>query len=291
MSLSEQGVVDTHHHLWLQELAERSWLEPDYGLLYRSFDPDDLAEASRDVGVTRCVLVEAGNTDEENRGLECMAGSSDLIAAVMPHLDLDGPAIDKELDRWERSPKFRGVRMGLEGHPDPGVLARPAMVEGLGRLAARGLIFEFLVRTHHLPDVLKVYESFPELKGIINHMAKPDMAEGTDRAEWRSSMRDLARNTNVCCKISLSPRAEQIGKLAARPGKGWPVESITPYVQWLLEQFGADRLMWGSDWPIALITSDYKGTYEAMREAVGPVPADVESRLFSRNAVGFYGLS
>ena len=223
--------------------------------------------------------------------MERMAASSGLIGAIMPHVDLERPNLDEELDYWQRNPKFRGARMGFEGHPDPGVMARPAVVEGLGRFAHRGLVFEFLVRAHHLSDVLKVYERFPDLKGVVNHMAKPDMVAQTDGAQWHQGMKDLARNTNVSCKLSLSPRAELMAQTAATPGQGWPVASIRPYVQYLLEQFGPDRLMWGSDWPIALVTSDYRGTYEAMKEAIGPLSADQELHLFSTNATNFYGLT
>ena len=152
------------------------------------------------------------------------------------------------------------------------------------------MIFEFLVRSWHLKHLLRIYECIPELEGVIEHMAKPDTVGESDSAEWYQQMKALARNTGVTCRLSLSPRVEQIGELLAKPGRGWPVESIKPYVRFLIEQFGCNRLMWGSDWPIALLLSDYEGTYEAMRTATGPLDAADELCLFHKTAVRFYRL-
>jgi L-fuconolactonase len=180
--------------------------------------------------------------------------------------------------------------MGFEGHADPDILARPSILSGLEALARRGLIFEFLVRAHHLKDILRVYERMPDLKAVIEHMAKPDVIEGSDSVEWRQQMQALAGNTKVVCKLSLSPRIEQLSQLLANPQQGWPIEQIKPYVEFLMGCFGSDRLMWGSDWPVALLVSDYAGTYRAMRQALGRLTPAVELRLFRQNALQFYGL-
>ncbi|MCL4488849.1 MAG: amidohydrolase family protein [Chloroflexi bacterium] len=289
MSLSERGIVDTHCHMWQIELARQTWLKPEFGPLFRTFQPEDLSKASQEVGVDKCVLVEAGKTEEETRSLERMAASG-LIGAFIPFVDLANPALENELDRWQKNIKFRGVRMGFEGHSDPDILLRPAITQGLRAVARRGLVFEFLVRVPHLKDMLRVYERIPDLNGVIEHMAKPDLVGRGDSEEWRQQMIALAHNTRVTCKVSLSPRVEEMGQLLARPGGGWPAERIKPYVQFLIEHFGCDRLMWGSDWPVALLASDYAGTYRTMRQAIGPLePAD-ELKLFHDSAARFYRL-
>ena len=290
MSATNIGIIDTHCHLWRLEVSGETWVTPELGLLHRSFEPDDIVEASQEVGVASFVVVEAGKTPEENRTLEEMADSPEAIGAIMPHADLESADLEKELDYWRRVPKFRGVRMGLEGHPDPGILARPSIQAGLAAVAQTGHGFEFLVRTHHLKDVLKVYDKVPDLRGIIDHMAKPDMVDRTDRDDWQKGMSALARNTDLRCKISLSPRGEDIPRRAKNPGKGWSADAIKPFVQHLLDEFGPERLIWGSDWPIALVTSDYDGTYRAMRDAIGPLRPEDEARMFSTNAAQFYRL-
>jgi L-fuconolactonase len=222
--------------------------------------------------------------------MEQMAASSDLIGAIVPYVDLENPALEQELDHWQRNPKFRGVRSRFEGHPDLDVLSRSSTRNGLRIIAHRGLVFEFLVRSCHLTGILQIYEHIPELKGVIEHMAKPDMTAGTDRKAWRVYMKALAENTGVTCKLSLSPRVEEIGKLLSSLEQGWPVESIKPYAQFLIEYFGPHRLMWGSDWPVALLVSDYRRTYQAMREAIGTVNPNDELSLFRTTAMRFYGL-
>lgn len=290
MNLAELGIVDTHCHMWQLDLARRTWLTPELKPLFRTFEPDDLAQASHQVGVSTCVLIEAGTTAEENRALARLASSSQLIGAVLPFADLESPRLEEELDDWQQDPKFRGVRMRFEDHPDPDILSRPRIREGLRILAQRGLVFEFLVRSPHLKDIPRIYERLPELKGVIEHMAKPDVVESSDSAAWYQHMKALARDTNVICKLSLSPQVEQIEKLLAHPGSGWPVESIKPYIRFLIEYFGFDRLMWGSDWPVLLLVSDYEGTYQAMQDAIGPLDVGDELCLFRNTAMRFYGV-
>ena len=290
MQSIKREIVDTHHHLWDRKYAEMSWLNSDYGLLYNSFNANDYRDVATPAGVIRSVVVEAGNTEYDNQYLEQMADSSDVIGAFIANVELTSSTIDEDLDGLQRNVKFRGVRMNMEGNPDRSILSNQAILNGLSTLSSKGLIYEFLVRTYHLSDLLKVYEKMPDLKGVINHMAKPDMANGSDQIEWQSKMKDLADNTDIYCKISLSPRQERILELASEPSASWQLEFIKPYVQWLLECFGPSRLMWGSDWPIALITSGYEGIYDLMRQAVGTVEKSVEDQLFKSNAFDFYRL-
>ena len=290
MTESELGIVDTHCHLWRLEVSEDTWVTEEKGPLYSSFTPEELSEASREVGVVSCVVVEAGETAEENAELERMASASDLVGAIIPYLDLESDKLEDEAERLAQHPKFRGVRMRFESHPDPGILARPEVVEGFGRFVETGGIFDFLVRTQHLPDVLRLFDRYPDLNGIIEHMAKPDVVWRSDRAEWHQGMRELARNTGLAAKLSLSPRAEDMPRLFRDPGHGWDVEGLKRYVQFMLDEFGPERLMWGSDWPVALLTSDYAGTYQAMRDAIGTLRPDHEAMMFSTNAAQFYGL-
>src|SRR5206468_11535463 len=125
---------------------------------------------------------------------------------------------------------FSGVRMRFEGKSDPDVVTRPHMMEGFEMLARREIPFEFLVTTKHLKDILKVYEHVPELHGVIEHMGKPDLRRGTDWNEWSQLMKALAKNSNVSCKLSIGPRAEDLAEIEANQGQGWPIDRIRPYI-------------------------------------------------------------
>jgi L-fuconolactonase len=287
----EWGIVDTHCHLWHLELARQAGLTPDFGSIFRTFSPTDLSAVTLPAGVSACVLVESGTTSEENEAMEKMAASSHLIAAFTPYVDLASPALENQLDRWHRNPKFRGVRARFENHSDPDILTRPELIDGMTKLAERGLVLELLVRAAHLKQVLKIYSKVPQLKAIIEHMAKPDFKAGSDRIEWNKYTEALASDTSAACKLSLSPRVEELGEVLKAPGPGWPVDLIKPYVQSLLEWFGPRRLMWGSDWPIALLFTSYQDTLNAMRAAIGNLRAQDEERIFRTNAMEFYRLS
>lgn len=287
---SMQSIVDAHCHLWELELAKRGGLTQEFGSIFRTFSPLDLSLVMSQSGVSACVLIESGRTDEENKTMEEMAGTSSLIGAFTPYVDLASPTLETKLDRWRRNPKFRGVRARFEGHPDPDILTQPKILDGIARLVERELILELLVQPLHLKDILRIYEQVPQLKAAIEHMAKPDIESGSDRSEWKSCMKALASHTSAVCKLSLSPRIEQIGELLRAPRTGWPIESIKPFVGSLLQWFGSNRLMWGSDWPVALLVASYKETLEAMRAAAGILQPSDEANLFGATAMSFYGL-
>ncbi len=147
-TLSALGIVDTHVHFWQFELLRRVWQPPP--VIFRTFAPEDLVPDAAAAGVNRCVLVEAGTTDEDNQALADFAASSDFVGAMIAYADLESPALEQELDDFAEIPKFRGVRMRFEGHPDPHILARRSVLDGIRKVAERGLILEFLVDTSHL---------------------------------------------------------------------------------------------------------------------------------------------
>jgi len=287
-TLSALGIVDTHVHFWQFELLRRAWQPPP--VIFRTFAPEDLIGDAAAAGVSRCVLVEAGTTDEDNQALADFAASSDFIGAMIAYADLESPALEQELDDFAEIPKFRGVRMRFEGHPDPHILARRSVLDGIGKVAERGLILEFLVDTSHLNDILGVYEQEPELKGMIEHMGKPDLRRGSDRAQWRRHMQALAEETDVFCKLSIGPRVVDLEEIYAHQGEGWELDWIQPPIRYLVEQFGPKRLAWGSDWPLVLLEADYAGGLQAMRDALGPMDADDEVAIFRSTAMRFYSL-
>lgn len=288
-TLDPLGIIDTHVHFWDITLPSQVWPTPEWTPLYRSFHLEDFAQAAASAGVTSAVFIEAGTSDESARFMEKTA-QSDLIAGIAPYIDLTSPTLAADLDRWIQNKKVKTVRARIEGIADPNILLEPTVLEGLRQVAARGLGYEFLINSYHLASILRVYENIPNLKGIVEHLGKPDVRYGSDRSAWTRDMQNLAANTPVTCKLSLGARLEDLDQLLARQQEGWHSEQIKPYVQLLLEKFGPARLMWGSDWPLILMESDYKGTLDAMRQALGPLSADDESAIFSTSARKFYNL-
>lgn len=288
-ALDTLGIIDTHVHFWDLSLPSQVWPTPEWTPLYRSFHAEDFAQAAASAGVTSCVFIEAGTSDESARFMEQTA-HSDLIAGIAPYIDLTSRTLADDLERWMQNKKVKAVRARIEGIADRDILLQPRMLEGLRQVAARGLEYEFLTNSYHLSSILRVYEHIPDLKGIVEHMGKPDMHGGSDRAAWTRDMQLLATHTPVTCKLSLGARLEDLDQVLAHQQEGWNVERIKPYVQLLLQAFGPSRLMWGSDYPLILMESDYKGTLDAMRQALGPLSADDERAIFRTSAGKFYNL-
>jgi L-fuconolactonase len=246
--------------------------------------------AAQPVGAKQFVLIEAGTSPEDNDALLAFASASDAIGAVITHADFASPTLDDELDRWQQHPKFRGVRMRFEGHPDPDVLTRPSTLAGLKNIARRGLVFDFIVLTHQLGDLLKICEQVPDLKGVVEHMGKPDLRFERELEGWTEQMKRLAQHTDLKCKLSIGPRGEDMEFIFANLGQGWPVEVIKRRTAVLVEAFGPERLMWGSDWPVVLLEATYEQAYQTMRLALGPLHYDDEVKLFRTTAMAFYGV-
>ena len=281
-------IVDTHCHFWWRET--NSWLDESWGILYRDYTPVEHQAASRSAGVTRCVIVEAGDTDIDNQTIIDFATEFDFVGGLILQADLSDPSLGHRLDAWQKLPKFRGVRMNYEAHPDPDIATRPAVIEGLRELARRELIHDFLPLVHHLDGIATSIEQVPELKSIIEHYSKPDF-DGTMAREWEQGMRRIARETGTCCKLSLSPQVTRSTEYLQHPNLGWPIAAIRQYTDFYLQELGPDRLIWGSDWPVALMTTDYAGMLTIHRKLLGVLAPEVELKLFRTNAETFYNVA
>lgn len=279
-----ERIVDTHCHFW--SLAGSSWLDGEYGAMERDWRPEDHRARSAQEGVSRCVIVEAGSTEAENQHVIEIATRDDFVGGMILWASAGDPQFAARLDRWQRLPKFRGVRINFEQHTDPDIARQPAVLEQLQELAARGLVHDFLPLVRHLDDLAATLERVPDLHGIIEHYAKPDF-DGSLDPVWERAMRRIAANTNAHCKLSLSPQVTRMKQMAAAPA-GWHVDAIRPYAQFYLEAFGVDRLMWGSDWPVMEATTTYAGMLRTHRESLGSLDAAVEEKLFRSNAERFY---
>ncbi len=275
--------VDTHNHFWDIERSDLYWMTPEdpaLAPLRRSFTPPDLKPELDAVGVDRSVIVQAAKSRWDNQWWLELAERYAYVGAVVGWVDLEAPDAGAALDEFRRHPAFRGVRATAENVADPGWLARPDVRRGIGEVARRGLTLDLLVRTPHLRHVPRLAEEHPELRMVVDHLAKPPIASG-DLDEWRRGMDALVPYPNLWCKVS---------GLLTEAGPAPTAERIRPVVQFALERFGTGRLMWGSDWPVCLLAADYRTTHQTVTAALGPLSAADRAALFGGNAVRFYGL-
>ena len=274
-------ITDSHQHFWQVGRFDYPWMTSDLGVLYRDYLPDDLAPILRSKGVEKTVLVQASNSIAESRWLLNLADENSFIAGIVGWVDLMNPEVDAQLDELSAHPKFKGVRHLVESEPQDDWLVQPAVLSGLRRLATSGLSYDLLVHTRHLKYVPQVAESCPELALVIDHLAKPPIAKNEIK-EWSQALKPLASYPNIHCKMS--------GLVTEANWTSWQTNDLRPYVEFALESFGVDRLMFGSDYPVCLLAASYDRVLESFQEILKNLSAADRDKIFSKNAANFYRL-
>ena len=275
-------MIDAHQHFWQVGRFDYPWMKTDNTVLYRDYLPSDLQPVLRENGVSQTVLVQASNSVAESRWLLQLADEHSLIAGVVGWVDLMSLETASQLEELTAHPKFKGVRHLVESEPHDDWLVHGEVLNGLKLLAAFDLSYDLLVHTRHLPYARQVAEECPELSLVIDHLAKPPIATG-EFADWARELKPLAAFPNVHCKLS--------GLVTEANWTTWKNEDLRPYVDYALEIFGAERLMFGSDYPVCLLAASYKQVLESFQELTKNLSTADQDRIFGGNAASFYRLN
>jgi L-fucono-1,5-lactonase len=279
---TNQTIIDSHQHFWQVGRFDYPWMSAEVTTLYRDYLPDRLAPMLKANGVRRTVLVQASNSLAETRWLLELAGHHTFIAGVVGWVDLTSQRVEEQLAEFVGHPKFKGVRHLVESEAADDWLARPSVLDGLGVLAAHGLAYDLLVHTRHLRHVLTVAERCPSLRLVVDHMAKPQIARGKVD-EWARGLRAVAQIPGIHCKLS--------GLVTEAEHGAWKTDDLRPYVDRALEEFGPERMMVGSDWPVCLLAASYERALAAYQEMLAGLHDDERQRILAGNAASFYRLS
>lgn len=274
-------MIDSHQHFWQVGRFNYPWMSSDLGVLYRDYLPDDLAPILQHNGVKQTVLVQASNSVAESRWLLQLADENSFIAGVVGWVDLMSVEIDAQLDELCAHSKFKGVRHLVESEPHDDWLVQPSVLAGMKKLSERGLSYDLLVHTRHLRFVPQVAESCPDLSLVIDHLAKPPIARN-EIEEWAQALKPVARYPNIHCKLS--------GLVTEANWSSWQANDLRPYVEYALEVFGADRMMFGSDYPVCLLAASYDRVLGSFQELLRGLSESDRDKIFSKNAGRFYRL-
>jgi len=274
-------LIDSHQHFWNVGRFDYPWMSSDLGVLYRDYLPDDLTPILVANGVEKTVLVQASNSVEESRWLLELAREHEFIAGVVGWVDLMSPKVTAQLQELTAHPKFKGVRHLVESEPADDWLVQPAVLSGLRELSRHGLSYDLLVHTRHLKYVLRVVESCPELAFVIDHLAKPPVAKN-EINEWSAALKPVAAYPNVHCKLS--------GLVTEANWSSWQTDDLRPFVDFALELFGLERLIFGSDYPVCLLATSYDRVLDAFQEILKGLSDADREQIFSKNAARFYRL-
>jgi L-fuconolactonase len=277
--------VDAHHHLWDLARRPQTWLDgPDMAAVRRDFGTGDLAAVTAAAGVDQTVLVQVLADAEETREFLALASSSEVVAAVVGWVDLTAPDVADRLHRLREGPGgglLAGVRHLVEAEPDPAWLTRPEVLRGLREVARQGLVYDLLVRPRQMPAAIETVRALPELNFVLDHAAKPPVASG-DLLPWAGLVRELAGEDNVRCKLS--------GLVTEADPEVWTVADLQPYAQVVLESFGPDRVMFGSDWPVCLLAAPYQAVFDAAAALTAALSPAEQDAVFGGTADRAYRL-
>jgi L-fuconolactonase len=274
--------VDAHHHFWQLDRFKYPWMGgDDLKPIRRNFLPGDLQPLLARQKLDRSVLVQTISSLDETRWFLKLAAEQRFIGGVVGWVDLTDPMLDRTLDELVANPRFVGVRHQVHDEPDDRWLLRPNVARGLSRLAARKIPYDLLLRPRHLAAATEVARVHPELPLVLDHIAKPAIAErGWD--DWAQPLVQLAAHPNVSCKLS--------GMITEAKWDRWQPNDLTPYIDHALECFGPGRLMFGSDWPVCLLAGSYERVVEALETNLATLSKKEQSAIFGETATRVYGL-
>jgi len=273
--------VDAHQHFWHYTGQEFGWIDDRMSAIRKDFLPGDLAPLLRESGIDATVAVQARQSLEETEWLLTLARENDWLAGVVGWVPLTDPALDDHLQRQAADPKFKGVRHVLQGEPDA-YMAREDFNAGVAKLHSYRLTYDLLVLERQLPAAIAFVDRHPRQTIVLDHLAKPLIA-AQKLEPWRTHIRELARRAHVSCKLS--------GIVTEADFDHWTTDSLRPYVETVLEAFGPERLIFGSDWPVCTVASSYGRWVDAVRHMILELSAGEQAAIFGENAVNLYRLA
>jgi L-fuconolactonase len=277
-------IVDAHHHFWDPAVVAHQWLTDELAVIRRRFGPEDLAPELAAAGVEATILVQTRSSLDESREFLALAGSSSFVRGVIGWVDLTDPAIADVLAQLRAGPggeRLVGIRHQVHDEPDAAWLTRSDVRRGIRAVGAAGLAYDLLVRARELPAAVELGRTLPDVRFVVDHLAKPPIAAGAVEP-WSTLIGAFGSLDNVVCKVS--------GLVTEAAWTTWRVQDLRPYVDRALEVFGAGRLIFGSDWPVCLLAAGYGEVLETARQLADGLSPSERVAVFAGNAVATYRL-
>lgn len=273
--------LDSHQHFWRYDAAQHTWMTNEMDVLRRDYSPGDLGPLLAGLGFTGSVVVQARQMPEETDWLLDLADRHEFIRGVVGWVDLRSPELRGQLERYAMRPKLVGVRHVVHDEPDDGFMLLPDFRRGISQLRDFNLTYDLLLFPRHLPAAVKLVEEFPGQPFVLDHIGKPEIRRRA-QSPWKEGLRCLAAHPNVFCKLSGMVTEAQWGQ--------WRAEDFRPYLDTVIEAFGTERVMIGSDWPVCLLSGSYASAMGVVTNYLGRFPEAVREGILGANCARFYGI-
>lgn len=275
-------IIDSHQHFWQYNPSKHGWISPEMQVLRQNFMPKNLKPILEKHRVDGCIAVQADQSEEETEFLLGLAVENDFIKGVVGWLDLCSTTIGNRLEHFSKNPYLKGLRHIVQDEPDDNFMLRDDFQKGIAQLERFGLTYDILVYPKQLTAALELVKTFPKQPFIIDHIAKPNMQHGVDD-HWRSHIEAMGQQQNVFCKIS--------GLVTETDWGNWSKPDFTPFLDIVFDAFGPDRILFGSDWPVCLLSANYSEVKDIAESYIAKLDSEIQQKIMGENAMAFYNLS
>ncbi len=272
--------LDSHQHFWQFDPIRDNWITEDMEVIRHDFLPPDLKPLLEANGIQGCIAVQADQSETETDFLLALVEEYDFIKGVVGWVDLCSPKIHERLDHYSQFTKLKGFRHILQAEPVEFML-KPEFQRGILALKNFGFTYDILIYPRHLPVTLHLIRNFANQAFVIDHLAKPDIKNGLFN-NWEAEMKQIASFENVYCKLS--------GMITEADLKNWKKEEIFPYMDKVFDFFGAERLMFGSDWPVCKLAGEYDAVCGLVEGYLSKLSMREQELVWGKNAEQFYKL-
>jgi L-fuconolactonase len=275
--------IDAHQHFWnyTEDAADFTWMSDDLYALKQNFMPDDLAPLMATMGMEGSIAVQAREVVAETDFLLKLAKDHLSIKGVVGWLDLCADDVEASLESYDGNSKLKGFRMLIHDRPDVNFADSQGHLQGVSILKEYGYTYDLLLRTIHLPAAIRLVNKFQNQPFVVDHIAKPAM-DGSDWEAWKDGIEKISQYPNVMCKLS--------GLVTEGDWEDWDASNFVPYLDTVIEAFGADRLMIGSDWPVCTIASGYQPTMGIVTQWIEKLTLTEQSAIMGDTCAQFYSV-
>lgn len=274
--------IDAHQHFWKFDPVRDSWITEEMSVIQRDFMPQDLEPLLKANGFDGCVVVQSDQSEIENSFQLDNAEKHKFIQGVVGWVDLRSKDIEDRLSYYSQFPKLKGFRHVLQGEPDRALMLNPDFMNGIGKLRKHGYTYDILIFPDQLGYTKEFVAAFPDQPFVIDHIAKPQIKE-KKISDWEKDIRAVAQYKNVYCKIS--------GMVTEADWQQWEVNDYSPYLDVIVEAFGTERIMFGSDWPVCEVAATYAQVVGIVKAYFSAFSSHEQAMFFGGNASTFYSLS
>lgn len=273
--------IDSHHHFWKYDPETYSWMNEKMELLQRDYLPQNLKDEIDKVGVEGVVSVQADQSIKETEQLLGYADSHDFILGVVGWLPLSDQGVENLMERYSSNPLLKGIRHVIQDEPDDRFILDEAFNRGVEKLRKYNLVYDILIYERQLGSTIEFVDRHKGQVFVLDHVAKPRIQDKV-MEPWKTQMKELAKRENVFCKLS--------GMATEANWQNWQPEDLHPYMEVALDAFGAKRLMFGSDWPVARLAVEYHSWIDLCRMFVSSLTVDEQGLIGGEVAREVYDL-